>query len=325
MPTATSAVRPSSSAAVGKPTVNPSTDRPTIWLAPDCTPARSSSGAQRDALPQGVAHQVAAHLVGHARQGHRLLDLGHVLEVVEGHGEGVVDHAGDRQLPAGHVDLRDDQRGVDAVEVARWAPGRGSGRRPGTRPCPGASKAAGEPGGTAWLVGRTRRIFSRAASTEDRPRRARPASAPVTAKAPAAPAQPRKARRVAAASVGRATTGRVGPAGRRRRGGRAAGARWWPRGAGRTGCPARRPRPAPAATTATPVEARGSRALATMPTTPKAANPTMATHRRRRLAVPSAAPDQQRHDHDADDQRRLVGRAQHADGRAGHARRPTRG
>ena len=36
-------MRPSSAAAVGNPTVNESTARPTIWSAPGCTPARSRS------------------------------------------------------------------------------------------------------------------------------------------------------------------------------------------------------------------------------------------------------------------------------------------
>ncbi len=44
MPTATRAERSgSSSAAVGKPAVKPSTDSPTSWVAPACTPASSSS------------------------------------------------------------------------------------------------------------------------------------------------------------------------------------------------------------------------------------------------------------------------------------------
>ena len=45
MPIARSALRPSRASSVGKPAVNPSTETPTIWVAPSCTPARSSSRA----------------------------------------------------------------------------------------------------------------------------------------------------------------------------------------------------------------------------------------------------------------------------------------
>src|SRR3546814_7545424 len=42
---ATMATRPSRATSVGNPAVKPSTERPTIWLAPSCTPARSSTSA----------------------------------------------------------------------------------------------------------------------------------------------------------------------------------------------------------------------------------------------------------------------------------------
>ena len=43
MPMASRASRPSITVSVGEPAVHPSTERLTIWSAPACTPARSSS------------------------------------------------------------------------------------------------------------------------------------------------------------------------------------------------------------------------------------------------------------------------------------------
>ena len=72
---------------------------------------------QPHALPRGVADEVAADLVGHARQRDELLDVGHGDELVVAERVGLVDHALDEQRPRPDVDLRDAERGVDAVEV----------------------------------------------------------------------------------------------------------------------------------------------------------------------------------------------------------------
>ncbi len=308
MPTATSAVRPSSSAAVGKPTVKPSTERPTIWVAPLCTPARSSN----------VRNGTPCHSALPTRSPPTSLDThervtasstwGMPLEVVEGQLERVVDHARHRQLSSGPRRPGVRPARCRSGRSRRWARCRGSGRRRGTRRYRDASKAAGEPGGTARLLGRIRRIFSRTASIDDRERSVRPARAPVTAKAPAAPAHPKKARRVAVESVGRAITfdGAALLPGGCIRGRDDAG------GGGATGsrCPVlatlnrpkRVPRPAAteksAATTARPVEARGSSRAGDDPDDPEGGEtrrprPRAGAERRRRVR-PRAAPRRSR-------------------------------
>ena len=57
---------------VGKPAVNPSTERPTICVASSCAPARSRSAASGTPCHTRVADEVAADLVRHARAASRL-------------------------------------------------------------------------------------------------------------------------------------------------------------------------------------------------------------------------------------------------------------
>ncbi len=86
--------------------MNPSTERPTTWVAPSrWTPARSSSVGERHALPHGVADQVAADLVGHALERDRHLDGVHGQQLVEVDRERLVDEAVDRPAtrPAGSI------------------------------------------------------------------------------------------------------------------------------------------------------------------------------------------------------------------------------
>ena len=78
MPTAIIGSRDGSIAqSVGKPTVKPSTERPTIWVAPAWTPAWARTLLQVDARPQGIADEVAADLVADAGDRHVLLEEGH--------------------------------------------------------------------------------------------------------------------------------------------------------------------------------------------------------------------------------------------------------
>ena len=84
MPMASIASRPSVTAAIGVPAVNPSALVDSSASAPSWTPASSSSSASEHAEPGGVAGQVAAHLVGHARQRDPALDEPALQQVGEG-------------------------------------------------------------------------------------------------------------------------------------------------------------------------------------------------------------------------------------------------
>ena len=85
--------------AVGKPAVQPSTERGTIWVAPALDARHVEHVGQADAGPLGVADEVAADLVAHARDRHVLLDQRQLDELVEGEGDLAVDHAVDPQVP----------------------------------------------------------------------------------------------------------------------------------------------------------------------------------------------------------------------------------
>ena len=106
---------------VGKPTVKSSTERPTICVAPAWTPAMRQHVAQPDAGPQRVAHELAADIVRDAGDGHVLVEQGHRLELVVGERQLLVHHAGDGDLPRRHVHAGHDERGIDAIELGRWA------------------------------------------------------------------------------------------------------------------------------------------------------------------------------------------------------------
>ncbi len=54
MAMASIASRPSNATSVGKPAVQPSTDRPTIWLAAGSTPAMSSRTSSRTPCQRAV-------------------------------------------------------------------------------------------------------------------------------------------------------------------------------------------------------------------------------------------------------------------------------
>ena len=170
---------------VGKPAVNPSTDRPTICVAPACTPARSSTAASGTPCHR-VADEVSSDLVGHALQCHDVLDALQREQLVVDERVRPVDHALDLQLPGPDVDLRRRERRVDAVEVG----GRGDVRRqPGDRRCPGRR----------WHGRRRRRAAGRcdaAASTTSVVPMRRPSTAAPTAPAASTPAVTTNVRRV---------------------------------------------------------------------------------------------------------------------------------
>ena len=116
MPMASIASRPSSATAVGVPIDMPSMERDTIWSAPAWTPAASSTVAERDADPAGVAGVFAADLVRDAGQGDVALDRRVVEQLVESQGDLAVDHPVDPQAPLVGRDDGDLQGRVDPVE-----------------------------------------------------------------------------------------------------------------------------------------------------------------------------------------------------------------
>ena len=99
------------------------TARPTVDRAADqllgarLDPGFAQHVGQHHALPDAVADEVAADLVGDARQRDVPLDLFPGEQVVERQLELVIDHATDLEAPRVLGDLGDDDRRVDAVEL----------------------------------------------------------------------------------------------------------------------------------------------------------------------------------------------------------------
>ena len=125
---------------VGNPAVQRSTDRPTIWEASFRTPGPFEQRSEGNALPDGVVDQVTADFVGHALERDGFLDRVESEQFVVGERERPIDQPGYVEPPCPDVDLWDDERGVDAVEVGvrcdvRRKPGHrerlGGGCRPG--------------------------------------------------------------------------------------------------------------------------------------------------------------------------------------------------
>ncbi len=99
MPTAIIGSRAGSIAhSVGNPTVKPSTERPTIWLAVGLDAGQGEHLAEVDAPPQGVADEIAADLVRDAGDRHVLLEDRHRGELAEREVDLSVDHPAHRQL-----------------------------------------------------------------------------------------------------------------------------------------------------------------------------------------------------------------------------------
>ena len=144
---------------------------------------------QRHALPRGVADEVAADLVGHARQRDELLDVGHGDELVVGERVRLVDHALDEQRPRPDVDLRDAERGVDAVEVVVRRDVR---RQAGHVEAGRAERAADRTSGGGSTVS------ARADSTTSLVRTRRPSAAAPAAITASEPAPTRNVRRSSA-------------------------------------------------------------------------------------------------------------------------------
>ena len=264
----------------GSPAVKPSTEWPTI-----CVPSRLHAGAveqrrQLHALPRRVADEVAADVVRHALHRHRVLEVGHRDELVERQLERVVDGALEAQLPVGDVDLGDDQRGVDAVEVGV--------RRDERRQAGDVGDVAGTTGAWVTAVGRSVAcpcrlddVAARAgAGRARRPRRpARRAIRPT---------------RGTAAATRRVAAGCPPPCRRPRR------SRW--------SRPNRVPIPAAVATTAaiTPTAGSpsGSSRYESSPTAPNAREADDADQRPAHRRPAEHRAEHQRHDDDADDRAR---------------------
>ena len=73
--------------------------------------------ADRIAEPLRIADEIAADLVRHAREGGHALLEGQCEQLVPRDHDLVLDESVDAQTPVGRVDLRDDEGGVDPVEV----------------------------------------------------------------------------------------------------------------------------------------------------------------------------------------------------------------
>ena len=116
MPTARMALRSSVSTSRGLDAVNPSIERDSTMSASAVGFARAEQLADRVAEPQRVADQPSADLVRHAGQGRDALLERQREQFVPRDLDLVLDHAVDAQLPVGWVDLRHDERRVDAVE-----------------------------------------------------------------------------------------------------------------------------------------------------------------------------------------------------------------
>ena len=133
MPIATSASRPSS-AAVGKPHVYPSTERPTIWSASACGDASASRSSRRTPSHRALPSRPAADLVRDAGQGDVGLDDLAFEQLVERQLDRLVDHAGDPQTTSRSPRPAAPSGRCRSGRSRRWVCRRaGSRRRPPSR------------------------------------------------------------------------------------------------------------------------------------------------------------------------------------------------
>ena len=181
------------------PAVNPSTDRPTSWLADDETPGDLEHLAQPDAGPLRVPDEPATDLVADAGDGHVLLEHRQGQQLVPGQRGLTLHETVDPQGPGGDVHARDQQRGVDPVEIARSGRRSGSGRASSARGRPrrrGVARSPTATGSSAAVIGAVR----------DRSSRLRPPRPATSADRPTAPVRSRNERRAGSEA---ATTVRV--------------------------------------------------------------------------------------------------------------------
>ena len=172
--TATRASRPSSTTESGVPEVNPSTDVASSWSAPRCGRASRRSDGEGRAEPLRVADVRAADRVGDAAQREVVLDQRPVQQLVEGDRDLAGDHPVNAQRPVGRVHLRDEEGGVDAVELAIRRDKRGNARARAGSPRPAAAARARRPWGTGSPTGPGTRSCARQGPAADIADRRRP-------------------------------------------------------------------------------------------------------------------------------------------------------
>ena len=111
------------------PAVNPSTDRPTSWVADDETPAISSTSRRRTPVHLALPDEIAADLVADAGDRHVLLEHRQREQLVPGQRRLALDQPVDAQAPGRDIDARNEQGRIDPVEPVVRHDDRGQARR----------------------------------------------------------------------------------------------------------------------------------------------------------------------------------------------------